>query len=67
MYSESSQASKTEIFAKVINSLKPLTISTKSIILGVWMVFKYRVFGWFSIHEAPINNTFKIYKLFSVI
>ena len=37
VYSETSQISKMEFYAKVDNSWKPLTISAKSFMLDVWL------------------------------
>ena len=40
-YSEPCQTSKMERFAKIFNSLKPLTISAKRTILDIWQSSKY--------------------------
>ena len=36
-YAEASQTSKMELFEKIVNNLKPLTIFTKSSVLNVWL------------------------------
>ena len=38
---ETNQASKMELFVKIVNGIKSLTIFTKGFILDVWMGFKY--------------------------
>ena len=40
-FSKSCKRSMMEIFAKIINTWKPLTISAKCSILDVWQVFEY--------------------------
>ena len=41
VYLEPSQTSKIELSAKIFNSLKPVTIFSKSSILDVWLSFEY--------------------------
>ena len=38
---ETNQTSKMELFVKIVNGIKSLTIFTKGFILDVWMGFKY--------------------------
>ena len=38
---ETNQTSKMELFVKIVNAIKSLTIFTKGFILDVWMGFKY--------------------------
>ena len=42
MHSEPSQTSKMELFAKIVNGLKPLTVFVKSSILDVWIGLMHR-------------------------
>ena len=54
MYSEWSQTSKMELFAKIVHGVQLLTIFSKSSILGVWLGSKYASHFSFSriIHES---------------
>ena len=38
---ETNQTSKMELFVKIVNGIKSLTIFTKAFILDIWMGFKY--------------------------
>ena len=49
LYSEPCQTSKMELFLKIINGRKPLTIFAKSSILDVWLGSE-RAFGLVSSH-----------------
>ena len=40
-HSGPSQTSKMELFTKVVNDLKPLSIFAKSVILDVWLGYEY--------------------------
>ena len=40
-YAEPCRTSKMEVFAKIVDDLKPLTIFTKHYILDVWQGFEY--------------------------
>ena len=43
-YSESSRASDTELFAKMVNGSRPLTTFAESLFLDVWLGFGYAGF-----------------------
>ena len=46
LFSEPGQTSKTELFVKIVNSIKLLTIFTKSFNLDTWMGSKYTSAFW---------------------
>ena len=46
LFSEPGQTSKMELFVKIVNSIKLLTISTKSFNLDTWMGSKYTSSFW---------------------
>ena len=41
VYSEPCEISKIELYEKIVNGEKPLTIFSKSSILNVWLAFHY--------------------------
>ena len=70
-YSETSQTSKTECFAKIVDSEKPVTIFSKFSILNIWQDSEYASDNHFQISPRFLflckgrpNCSFPLFKLF---
>ena len=66
-YSESYQASKMELFAKIVNGWKPLTIFAKSSILDVWQCCIFRalsfIWSWCNCRRVISKNFLNVWRL----
>ena len=54
-----SQTSKMELFVKIFNSIKPLTIFAKGSILNVWLSSKYTSVFWKYLKTNKSGNFFE--------
>ena len=62
VFLETSEISKMELFMKIVNSIKPLTIFTKGFILDVWLGSKHT-----SLFKIDQNKRFYNFFEYSVV
>ena len=68
-YSEASQAFKMELFARIVNGQKTLTIFAKFSVLDVWFSSEYRClwYRWFKIYLANYIFLWVVLKFLSFL
>ena len=68
MYSEPSHTSTMEVFAKIVNSFKPLTIFARCSVLDIWqgILSKYMQFLTFN-QNQKIKEPEKLFTLFKIL